>query len=79
VAKHRDAVRPASGEDFPCVVRDTLGHLRCVTCGGDCGGVILQELSTVEEAFGVQVDVTACQDLDARHFLDTHPHVLRCT
>jgi pimeloyl-ACP methyl ester carboxylesterase len=38
-----DAVSQAS--DVEALVRDELGHARVVTCGGDLGGVVAQELA----------------------------------
>lgn len=34
----------AHSRDVHALVTDALGHERCVTCGGDLGGVILQDL-----------------------------------
>ena len=35
----------ASSEDLYTLVHDVLGHQSCVTCGGDFGGVVLQDLA----------------------------------
>src|SRR5215217_881995 len=35
----------AQARDIEALVRDELGHARVVTCGGDLGGVVAQELA----------------------------------
>lgn len=41
----------AYARDVHALVRDVLGHERCVTCGGDVGGVVAQDLSLRFEGF----------------------------
>jgi pimeloyl-ACP methyl ester carboxylesterase len=40
--------------DVHALVRELLGHERCVTCGGDLGGVVCQDLSLRFEGFVVR-------------------------
>jgi pimeloyl-ACP methyl ester carboxylesterase len=40
--------------DVQALVRDVLGHERCVACGGDLGGVVCQDLSLRFEGFVVR-------------------------
>lgn len=44
----------SQAQDVFELVRGVLGHDRCVTCGGDLGGVIAQELSLRFEGFVVR-------------------------
>jgi pimeloyl-ACP methyl ester carboxylesterase len=41
----------AHARDLHALVRDVLGHERCVACGGDLGGGVIQDLSLRFEGF----------------------------